>query len=169
MNGISSRCTHYLNRYVCSNFLIDKFQISYQSNMHRLIKICPFRKSKILQQSHFLKKHCQPFIIDLALNLPRIIDKPIPLLKRGDNESVSLSKVQIACLLANAFLCTFPQRNLRTKFEDFKTYPSINFNELFQATGDYVVEKIKCICNYFRRVMITGKLYPPKIVANAFD
>lgn len=95
-----------------------------------------------------------PEIIRLALQLPEIVPSSIPLLKQGTNKSISLSQKQVACLLANAFLCTFPRRNENSSQAEYHTYPSINFNSLFQMrnSGDQVLEKIKCICYYFRSV-----------------
>ena len=52
-----------------------------------------------------------PKIVALALDLPRIVTHALPLLKQHQAYSVSLSQEQIGCLLANAFLCTFPRRN----------------------------------------------------------
>ncbi|XP_055301564.1 poly(ADP-ribose) glycohydrolase-like [Sitodiplosis mosellana] len=92
-----------------------------------------------------------PAMIELALQLPEIIKSTIPLLKQGQNQSISLSQKQIACLLANAFLCTFPHRNEYRRGE-YRSYPSINFGELYAADGDQTIEKIRCIYNYFRRV-----------------
>ncbi|XP_055304353.1 poly(ADP-ribose) glycohydrolase-like [Sitodiplosis mosellana] len=93
-----------------------------------------------------------PGIIGLALQLPHLVPSAIPLLKRGENKSISLSQQQIACLLANAFLCTFPRRNEKSRYSEYSSYPSINFSTLFDTPGDQNIEKIKCICNYFRRV-----------------
>lgn len=93
-----------------------------------------------------------PKMIDLALQLPILVPGSIPLLKQGRNSSISLSQQQIACLLANAFFCTFPRRNTRKKRSEYDNFPQINFNRLFQSTGQCVIEKIKCICNYFLRV-----------------
>ncbi|CAO3564109.1 unnamed protein product [Mortierella alpina] len=47
----------------------------------------------------------------LALRLPELVKKPIPFLKEQVDSAVTLSQEQIACLLANAFFCTFPCRN----------------------------------------------------------
>ncbi|KAG0221642.1 hypothetical protein BGX31_009664, partial [Mortierella sp. GBA43] len=47
----------------------------------------------------------------LALRLPELVKKPIPLLKQDQDNAVTLSQEQIACLLANAFFNTFPCRN----------------------------------------------------------
>lgn len=95
-----------------------------------------------------------PEIIRLALQLPDIVPSSIPLLKQGTSKSISLSQKQAACLLANAFLCTFPRRNDNNSQAEYHNYPSINFNSLFQMrnSGDQVLEKIKCICYYFRSV-----------------
>lgn len=91
-----------------------------------------------------------PKIIDLALSLPELIKTAIPLLKQTMSHTISMSKKQAACLLANAFLCTFPNRNQRKNSD----YPEINFNRLFCNVGTSTVQKIKCICNYFRRILV---------------
>lgn len=71
-----------------------------------------------------------PKIIGLALRLPELITNGIPLLKRDRTHSVSLSQLQVACLLANAFLCTYPCRNEgKKKNAEYKDYPTINLNE----------------------------------------
>lgn len=69
-----------------------------------------------------------PRIIRLALRLPDLIQSPVPLLKHHKNASLSLSQQQISCLLANAFLCTFPRRNTLKRKSEYSTFPDINFN-----------------------------------------
>ncbi|KAF4517951.1 hypothetical protein B566_EDAN005318 [Ephemera danica] len=100
-----------------------------------------------------------PEIAQLALRLPSLVTQPIPLLKGGSEASISLSQLQIASLLANAFFCTFPRRNSNKSDAEFANYPDINFNRLFQACRgmphEQMVEKIKCILNYFKRVTET--------------
>lgn len=98
-----------------------------------------------------------PNIIRLALQLPNIVSCPIPLLKHNQNKSITLSQQQIACLLANAFLCTFPRRNEAKHSSEYAYYPSINFSSLFQTDSDSSFEKLRCICNYFRRVLRKSK------------
>lgn len=49
----------------------------------------------------------------------------MPLLKAGMNHSITMSQEQVACLLANAFFCTFPRRNSKRK--EYWNYPDINF------------------------------------------
>ncbi|XP_016993582.2 poly(ADP-ribose) glycohydrolase [Drosophila takahashii] len=98
-----------------------------------------------------------PRIIRLALRLPDLIQAPVPLLKQHKNASLSLSQQQIACLLANAFLCTFPRRNTLKRKSEYSSFPDINFNRLYQSTGPAVLEKLKCIMHYFRRVCPTER------------
>lgn len=90
-----------------------------------------------------------PHIIKLALDLPNYIKSSIPLVKQQTNFSVSLSQQQIASLLANAFLCTFPRRN-NSHVQEYYTYPDINFSNLFNSMSQSVIQKIISICHYFR-------------------
>ncbi|XP_022814925.1 poly(ADP-ribose) glycohydrolase isoform X2 [Spodoptera litura] len=97
-----------------------------------------------------------PEVIKLALDLPKLVQAPIPLLKQHKNFSVSLSQQQVASLLANAFFCTFPRRNATKKTSEYASYPFINFNSsgLYESSNsDANLEKLKCICHYFRRVV----------------
>lgn len=94
-----------------------------------------------------------PKIIEIALSLPDLVQTSIPLLKQGMNRAISMTQRQAACLLANAFLCTFPRRNTQKEHSEFSNYPDINFSWLYGASGRNVIEKLKCIANYFERVL----------------
>jgi len=63
-------------------------------------------------------------IIKLALQLPQIVTQPIPLLKQKSNSKLYLSQYQISCLMANAFLCTFPSRELH-QFDNYQDFSFI--------------------------------------------
>lgn len=104
------------------------------------------------EESQAFFEQTLPNIVKLAFQLTDLIPWAIPLLKQGSNTSVSLSQQQVGCLLANAFLCTFPRRNSYKPRHEYSNYPAINFARLFQSTGQAVLEKIKCICHYFRRI-----------------
>ncbi|XP_029636415.1 poly(ADP-ribose) glycohydrolase isoform X1 [Octopus sinensis] len=93
-----------------------------------------------------------PKIALLALRLPYLCNQPIPLLKKGKNRSISFSQEQIACLLANAFFCTFPRRNTMKQNMEYSNYPSINFTSLYQNVNHCSQEKLKCLIHYFKRV-----------------
>ena len=99
-----------------------------------------------------------PKIVDLALDLPNIVTHAVPLLRKQQNYSTTFTQQQIACLLANAFLCTFPRRNTNQSGSEYAKYPSINFNSLFisnsRNTIDHVkANKLKSILHYFTRVV----------------
>uniref|UniRef100_A0A8C4NXL5 poly(ADP-ribose) glycohydrolase n=1 Tax=Dicentrarchus labrax TaxID=13489 RepID=A0A8C4NXL5_DICLA len=74
--------------------------------------------------------------------------KPIPLLKGGMNHSITMSQEQVACLLANAFFCTFPRRNSRRT--EYCNYPDINFFRLFEGSSSRKIEKLKTLMCYFK-------------------
>jgi poly(ADP-ribose) glycohydrolase len=69
-----------------------------------------------------------PQIIQLAVQLPALITAPVPLLVQHSSHMLSFSQLQIASLLANAFLCTFPRRNTAKRQSEYASYPDINFN-----------------------------------------
>ncbi|XP_061546928.1 poly(ADP-ribose) glycohydrolase isoform X1 [Phycodurus eques] len=94
-----------------------------------------------------------PSMVKLALSAPRLCTMPIPLLKSRINHSLTMSQEQIACLLANAFFCTFPRRNSRKS--EYCNYPEINFNRLFEGSSLRKIEKLKTLICYFRRVSQT--------------
>lgn len=94
-----------------------------------------------------------PKIVQLAFRLPELIQWSIPMLRQHQNKSVTLSQLQVGCLLANAFLCTFPRRNnTHQPKHEYAKFPDINFARLFGSRGDAVMHKIRCICHYFRRI-----------------
>ncbi|XP_068424615.1 poly(ADP-ribose) glycohydrolase-like [Clinocottus analis] len=94
-----------------------------------------------------------PAMVKLALNAPLLCTMPIPLLKLKMNHSLTLSQEQIACLLANAFFCTFPRRNSRKS--EYCNYPEINFYRLFEGASPRKIEKLRTLLCYFRRVTQT--------------
>ncbi|VDL89193.1 unnamed protein product [Schistocephalus solidus] len=94
-------------------------------------------------------------IADLALKAPDLVTQPVPLLRQNKERSLSLSQLQIACLLANAFYSTFPRRNATGVNSEYSDFPTINFSSLFCGTGytdESNVEKIICLLHYFSRV-----------------
>ncbi|XP_039248533.2 poly(ADP-ribose) glycohydrolase-like [Styela clava] len=98
-----------------------------------------------------------PSMTNLALSLPTILTQPIPLLRRQQSHCITLSQQQIACLLANAFLCTFPRRNSSSSTSEYASFPSINFNRIFVGSGSdksdkSIVGKLHSIFHYFKRV-----------------
>lgn len=98
-----------------------------------------------------------PKMAKLALDLPELIQKPIPLLRQQQNQAITMSQQQISCLLANAFFCTFPHRNDTKPGSEYANYPTINFSSLFANKTDPTklalkAEKLKAIFHYFNTV-----------------
>uniref|UniRef100_A0A4W6F2X2 poly(ADP-ribose) glycohydrolase n=1 Tax=Lates calcarifer TaxID=8187 RepID=A0A4W6F2X2_LATCA len=88
--------------------------------------------------------------IHICCVVPLFLLQPIPLLKRGMNHSITMSQEQVACLLANAFFCTFPRRNSRRT--EYCNYPDINFVRLFEGSSSRKIEKLKTLMCYFESV-----------------
>eukprot|EP01132_Coremiostelium_polycephalum_P001124 gene1124-1429_t len=94
-----------------------------------------------------------PFIIKLALSLPKLCPKPIPLLGKSVDREIILSQKQVASLLANAFLCTFPRQGNTNNNRYSSKYPSINFHSLYEAPCiPSKAAKLKCIIHYFKKI-----------------
>ncbi|XP_031731065.1 poly(ADP-ribose) glycohydrolase [Anarrhichthys ocellatus] len=104
-------------------------------------------------ENHFPKLF--PKMAALALSLPDYVKKAIPLLKRGHSASITLSQVQISCLLANAFFCTFPHRNATTSNAEYHSFPSINFTKLLENWSERKKEKLRAVLHYFSVVTDT--------------
>ena len=108
------------------------------------------------EESEAFFKSVLPRVVSLALSLPQTVTHAVPLLSKQRSFSVSFTQQQVACLLANAFLCTFPQRNAqRGGRSAYSSYPMINFSGLFRGSAyrsDQMVAKLKCILHYFKRV-----------------
>ncbi|CAM9181988.1 unnamed protein product, partial [Lampetra fluviatilis] len=55
-------------------------------------------------------------------------DQPLPLLRRDTGLMLTMSQEQAACLLANAFFCTFPRSNATGTRSEDSACPDINVN-----------------------------------------
>ncbi|XP_051897595.1 poly(ADP-ribose) glycohydrolase isoform X2 [Pristis pectinata] len=102
-------------------------------------------------ETQHLLQSLLPEMAQLALRLPAVCTQPIPLLKQKMNHSITMSQEQIACLLANAFFCTFPRRSNKAKPE-YSNFPDINFKKLFEGSSLKKAEKLKTLFCYFRKV-----------------
>jgi poly(ADP-ribose) glycohydrolase len=92
-----------------------------------------------------------PAMISIALELPDLCLRPIPLLAKTMDAEIMLTQRQVASLLANAFFCTFPRRSLRKG--EYENYPNINFNTLFSLPMESAKQgKLRCIIHYFERL-----------------
>ncbi|KAM3600639.1 uncharacterized protein V6R79_026441 [Siganus canaliculatus] len=104
-----------------------------------------------------------PKIAALAVHLPDSVKKAVPLLTKGHPATITLSQVQVACLLANAFFCTFPHRNTSAPNAEYSNYPTINFNSLFGDRSERKKQKLRALMHYFN-VMTDEKTRPNGLV-----
>ncbi|KAL3101038.1 hypothetical protein niasHS_001498 [Heterodera schachtii] len=89
-----------------------------------------------------------PFIAKLALELTHCIRRPIRMLLKGKNGSLTLNRHQASVLLANAFFCTFP-----AEFgHKGRRFPRFDFNALFHLNTHRAVEKLKFLLHYFAQI-----------------
>jgi len=94
-----------------------------------MLMISAFSPTQVLprnESEHFFQKTL-PGIISLAMSVSEKVTRAPALLVRQKERSITLSQIQIASLLANAFLCTFPHRNTQKKRDNFSPLPDINF------------------------------------------
>ncbi|RNA16589.1 poly(ADP-ribose) glycohydrolase-like [Brachionus plicatilis] len=105
------------------------------------------------EQSNYWLDKLIPKIADLVLESAEIIQKQIPILKSNSNHSISITKKQSACILANAFFCTFENRFGKL---NPPSMPFFNLNQMFDMSSEHrnsaKIEKLKCIMAYFERV-----------------
>ncbi|XP_060764341.1 poly(ADP-ribose) glycohydrolase [Neoarius graeffei] len=88
----------------------------------------------------------------LAVNLPNLIQQPIPLLRQNNPHAITMSQEQISCLLANAFFCTFPHRNTHHPRSEYSNFPTINFSSLFAEGSQRKLQKLRALFHYFSTV-----------------
>ncbi|KAL6050958.1 poly(ADP-ribose) glycohydrolase [Balamuthia mandrillaris] len=93
----------------------------------------------------------------------------IPLLQRQEEGAVTLTQLQISCLLCHAFFGSFPGRSHGENWNGssrWSTYPSFNFSYFFlagattngeeRAVRPHQLHKLRMFLNYFERVTTFG-------------
>ena len=140
-----------------SSYDIEKAVLSYNKYRWDFTELHRYFQMLTEEENDLFFSQTLPKIAELAVNLPSLCTQPIPLLRKQSAASVSMSQQQAACLLANAFFCTFPSRNTSSgSDDDVPRLPSINFNNLYRrasATGYHARHaKLDCLLNYFRRI-----------------
>jgi len=141
-----------------SSYDIEKAILSYNKYRWDFTELHRYFQMLTEEENDLFFSQTMPKIAKLATKLPSTCTQPIRLLRKQTAASVSMSQQQAACLLANAFFCTFPSRNtsLGGSDDDAPRLPSINFNNLYRrasASGYHARHaKLDCLLNYFRRV-----------------
>ncbi|EDO41019.1 predicted protein, partial [Nematostella vectensis] len=134
---------------------ILKYNARYSSRWNFEALHCYFNEYLDSSDAQEFFDHTLPAMVRLTLQIPSVCTVAIPLMKRQKNHSITISQHQAACLLANAFFCTFPRRNSH-KHSEYSNFPDINFNRLFQGgkggTSTVKCEKLQSVLHYFRCV-----------------
>lgn len=81
-----------------------------------------------------------PNIILMALKWHFHFKDPIARLTARTSNSITLTQTQVACIMANSFLCTL---NIK---------PLMMYNILAE-TGELAEQRLKCLLNYFNRIL----------------
>lgn len=123
------------------------------SNVWRFVGLCRHVDQMQPADQQYLLGILLPQVAKLALQAPHLCQKPVPLLTVGMRHALTMSQEQCACLLANAFFCTFPHRNSPLHRSEFFNYPTINFSRLFESPSPRTSEKLKAIFCYFKSVV----------------
>ena len=149
-----------LKRPILNSFDLEKCILSYNSryagkwNFNSLHAL--FRTLSKPDIDIFFKKTL-PGMVEMALNLQNIVTHAVPLLKRQQSYSITMSQYQAACLLVHAFFCTYPRRNTVQRASEYANYPSIHFNLLYSGPKSrenrIKIEKLKCLIHYFNKVI----------------
>lgn len=116
-----------------------------------------FHEALGVEEAKYFFSDLLPRMTRLCLSLPDLVTSPPPLLRKLRAEGsrrLTLSRLQVSALLANAFFCTFPRRNAQNRTSEFASFPEINFNRLFANAGNPANkhEKLKALLHYFDRV-----------------
>lgn len=99
-----------------------------------------------IRSEHFFEK-VLPFIQKKCKQTYRILNTKIPILKKQENLMVTISQEQCCCILANAFMCTWPR-------DSTDKLSPINLTTLLSLASPHEFAKLACLINYFDRQRI---------------
>ncbi|XP_032792418.2 poly(ADP-ribose) glycohydrolase [Daphnia magna] len=149
----------FCDKKISCSLELEKAILSYNSRYNQIWNFRGFHEfvDKELSSTERQKlfDHILPGIIRLAIEVPERVTRTPVLLVRNKSHSISMSQSQIASLLANAFLNTYPRRNTQKRQSEFASYPDINFIKLLEnrSRSSWVYGKLRCLLNYFDRVV----------------
>jgi len=140
-----------------SSYDVEKAILSYNKYRWNFGELHRYFRTLTEEEHDLFFSQTLPKMAELALSLPSICTQPIPLLRKQKEARISMSQQQAACLLANAFFCTFPSRSRHASDESNEPHlPSINFNNLYSHASSLRYRcrhaKLDCLFHYFRRV-----------------
>jgi poly(ADP-ribose) glycohydrolase len=126
---------------------------TYNTGVQNMDGLIGYRKSLTAEEQNSFINETIPNIIKLALLMETVFGGPLLYLEKGINASISLTRYQVACLLANGFICSFPGRNNECVVNGFHM-GNFNFCKLFEQTSKSGMLKIRCIISYLTQCVI---------------
>jgi len=113
------------------------------------------KTSKLQMTSLFFFDNLLPFIVKLALDLPNVFrDCRVLVLrhkKEPTEESVQLSRAQVASILANAFFGVFERVISITEAVELE-FLRLSFLHLYTGNRNHCMAAFECILHYFERL-----------------
>lgn len=120
-NKINTKAIDQFPNLLCLDHALDLFEEQYYPD--------DYQTEKSFVQT------VMPFVASLVLNTEQFVpSKSLKYLKRGQTDTVEVSKAGAACLLANSFFCTWNRRSDEALWDIF---PSINYDEMFCEHPNY--------------------------------
>lgn len=110
-----------LDEWVDAMCYYSKLKKEHFTNLYIFFEQCVSEK-----EANDILQNLMPRIAKLALQLPKLVQCPIPLLNQNQNKILHFNQLQIACLMANAFFCTFPAQESFEKLT--ASLPNFNFS-----------------------------------------
>jgi len=140
-----------------SSYDIETVILSYNKYKWDFLELHRYFQGLTEEEHDLFFSQTLPKMVKLAISLPSVCTQPIPLLRKQRAACITMSQQQAACLLANAFFCTFPSRNTNCGLDDdVPRLPSINFNTLYRRASARSCHarhaKLDCLLHYFKRV-----------------
>eukprot|EP01105_Mastigella_eilhardi_P007944 TRINITY_DN1966_c0_g1_i3.p1 TRINITY_DN1966_c0_g1~~TRINITY_DN1966_c0_g1_i3.p1 ORF type:complete len:338 (-),score=69.73 TRINITY_DN1966_c0_g1_i3:805-1797(-) len=109
-----------------------------------------------------------PAIVHCALELPTLFPEQnqdvLPALMSGTTASVTLSRAQVRCLLANSFFCNLPSFTDQHRERHYHGFCSVCWRDVYLSKDGVGVERIKCQLNYLHYALIKQRCVTGNIV-----
>jgi poly(ADP-ribose) glycohydrolase len=114
------------------------------------------KNRKLASLDRFLKNYQSTSVLckiaSLALRYLELFPYPLRVQKEG---SLVLSRIQIGCIIANGFFCTFQSYAPNCQ--------SVSFEYLYTRSFDTLSRKLECILHYFCRLFLDESAHDEKV------
>eukprot|EP01105_Mastigella_eilhardi_P007942 TRINITY_DN1966_c0_g1_i1.p1 TRINITY_DN1966_c0_g1~~TRINITY_DN1966_c0_g1_i1.p1 ORF type:complete len:414 (-),score=76.68 TRINITY_DN1966_c0_g1_i1:39-1280(-) len=105
-----------------------------------------------------------PLSLELPTLFPEQNQDVLPALMSGTTASVTLSRAQVRCLLANSFFCNLPSFTDQHRERHYHGFCSVCWRDVYLSKDGVGVERIKCQLNYLHYALIKQRCVTGNIV-----